>query len=122
MKAVPTYHHTYSHTHARIHSQTLLPFLPLILQEGAPDLLLNLRTQPTQQHAHPPTQTDSPVQEAQHGEDQHDQVLLFGILVSSIFVLSMYTIYFWHSNDQMIALQRFGQTQNFFNLLTKKES
>ena len=55
---------------------TSIPFLSFSL-EGAPDLLLNPRKPPTQQQAHPLTQTDSPVSEAHHGEDHHDQDLLF---------------------------------------------
>ena len=72
---LPSYLLTHSRTDPRTNF-TSVPFLSF-LQEGAPDLLLNPRTPPTQQQAHPPTQTDSPVSEAHHGEDHHDQVLTF---------------------------------------------
>ena len=52
MKAVPTYQ-SYLLTHGHMH-QFYFPSLSF-LQEGAPDLLLNPRTPPMQQRAHPLT-------------------------------------------------------------------
>ena len=78
MKAVHTYQLLYSRTHARIHAQTLLPFLSFHFLKREHKICCStgghlLRSS---KHTHLP-QTDSLAQDAQYGVDQHDQVLLF---------------------------------------------
>ena len=71
----------------RIHSPTLPPLPSLSFsQEGAPNLLFNPRTPPMQHQAIQPTQTDSPVLEAQYWEDNHDYEGQCAILCITIFL------------------------------------
>ena len=78
MKAVHTYQLLYSRTHARIHAQTLLPFLSFHFLKREHQICCSTRGHllRSRKHTHLP-QTDSPAQDAHHGEDQHNQVLLF---------------------------------------------
>ena len=60
------------------HAPTLVPFLPFISHKREHQICCSTRGHLlcSNKHTHLP-QTDTPAQDAQHGEDQHDQVLLF---------------------------------------------
>ena len=111
---LPTYLLTHSRTDPRTNF-TSVPYFSFLKREHQICCSTRGHLLGSNKHTHLP-QTDSPAQDAQHGEDQHDQVLLFlncnFLHICAIYVYHSFLAFFSPNKQKLPVAYNAGGTKS----------